>query len=199
MRAGLWETYDGMARESPAARSTDTTVENNAPIPVVTPTAIEQRQKSHPGTQHSNMGGWQSGWDMDRWGGAPAIKLLAVGRNLANRFTTDRQGRPGSGPHPGYFAVTWVANMWANINRSGHAKDFHSHPGAYWSGVYYVDDGGIEADASLGGELEFMDLRGPQPAMAAPHLAFAMPCGLSAGATRGCRPRPGGWCCSRPG
>ena len=51
---------------------------------------IEQREKSHPTTQHSNQGGWQSSWDMDRWGGAPAIKLLAIGRNLANRMTTDR-------------------------------------------------------------------------------------------------------------
>jgi hypothetical protein len=54
---------------------------------------IEQRQKSHPSTQHSNLGGWQSSWDMDRWGGTAAIRLLAIGRNLANRFTTDRQGR----------------------------------------------------------------------------------------------------------
>src|SRR5438876_8344340 len=54
---------------------------------------IEQRQKSHPSTQHSNLGGWQSSWDMDRWGGTAAIRLLAIGGNLANRFTTDRQGR----------------------------------------------------------------------------------------------------------
>ena len=32
---------------------------------------------------------------MDRWGGAAAIKLLAIGRNLANRYTTDREGKPG--------------------------------------------------------------------------------------------------------
>jgi hypothetical protein len=152
---------------------------------------IEQREKSHPSTQHSNLGGWQSSWDMDRWGGAPAIKLLAIARNLANRVTTDRKGNPGTGPHPGYFAVTWVANMWANINRSGHANEFHSHPGAYWSGVYYVDDGGIAGDASLGGELEFMDPRGPLPAMFAPHLSVAMAGGLSAGATERVPPKPG--------
>ena len=57
---------------------------------------IAERHKSHPGTQHSNLGGWQSTWDMDRWGGAPAIKLLAIGRNLANRWTTDRQGKPAA-------------------------------------------------------------------------------------------------------
>ncbi len=153
--------------------------------------AIEQREKSHPTTQKSNIGGWQSSWDMDRWGGAPAIKLLAVGRNLANRVTTDREGNPVNGPHPGFFAVTWIANMWANVNRSGHGNEYHSHPGAYWSGVYYVDDGGIAADPSLGGELEFMDPRGPAPAMNAPHLAYAMPGGLSAGATERVRPRAG--------
>ena len=152
---------------------------------------IEQREKSHPTTQKSNIGGWQSSWDMDRWGGAPAIKLLAVGRNLANRVTTDREGKPVNGPHPGFFAVTWLANIWANINRSGHGNEYHSHPGAYWSGVYYVDDGGIAADPSLGGELEFMDPRGPAPAMNAPHLAYAMPGGLSAGATERVRPRAG--------
>ena len=152
---------------------------------------IEQREKSHPSTQHSNLGGWQSSWDMDRWGGVPAIKLLAIGRNLANSVTVDRKGNVGSGPYPGYFAVTWGANMWANINRSGHGNEFHSHPGAYWSGVYYVDDGGIAADASLGGELEFMDPRGPLPAMNAPHLGCAMAGGLSAGATERVQPKAG--------
>lgn len=153
--------------------------------------AILQREKTHPSTHHSNVGGWQSSWDMDRWGGAAAIRLLAIGRNVANRVTTDRQGRTGGGPHPGYFAVTWTANMWANVNRSGHGNEFHSHPGACWSGVYYVDDGGIAAHPSLGGELEFMDPRGALPAMNAPHLAFAMPGGLAAGATERVPPRAG--------
>lgn len=144
---------------------------------------IAGRQKAHPGTQHSNLGGWQSTWDMDRWGGASAIKLLAIGRNLANRYTTNREGNP--------VAITWRANMWANVNKSGHGNEFHSHPGAFWSGVYYVDDGGIDADPSLGGELEFMDPRGPLPAMNAPHLGYAMPGGLTGGATERIRPKAG--------
>ncbi|HEY6980384.1 2OG-Fe(II) oxygenase family protein [Reyranella sp.] len=145
-------------------------------------TAIVERQKAHSGTQHSNLGGWQSSWDMERWGGAPAIKLLAFGRNTANRVTTDREGKP--------VAIVWRANMWANVNRSGHANEFHSHPGSFWSGVYYVDDGGIADDPSLGGELEFMDPRGPGPAMYAPQLAFGA-AGLSVGANEMVRPRAG--------
>lgn len=143
---------------------------------------ILAREKSHPGTEHSNLGGWQSEWDMDRWGGAPAIKLLAVARNTASRITTDRAGNA--------VLVTWKANMWANINRTGHGNEFHSHPGSFWSAVYYVDDGGIEGDPKLGGELEFMDPRGPGPAMYAPHLAFGS-AGLSVGANETIRPRTG--------
>jgi uncharacterized protein (TIGR02466 family) len=145
--------------------------------------AIARQQKAHPGTQHSNLGGWQSDWDMDKWGGAGAIKLLAFARNTANRVTANRQGQPVS--------VSWRANMWANVNRTGHGNEFHSHPGSFWSGVYYVDDGGIGADPSLGGELEFMDPRGPGPAMYAPQLAFNMPGGLSVGANETVRPKTG--------
>jgi uncharacterized protein (TIGR02466 family) len=81
--------------------------------------------------------------------------------------------------------------MWANVNRSGHGNEFHSHPGGYWSGVYYVDDGGIADDPSLGGELEFMDPRGPMAAIYAPHLAVAMPGGLKAGANEPLIPKAG--------
>ena len=152
---------------------------------------IEEREKSNASTQHSNEGGWQSSWDMDRWGGAPALKLLAIGRNTANKMTTDRKGTAGSGPHPGYFAVTWRANMWANINRSGDANLMHSHPGSFWSAVYYVDDGGVFENPTLGGALEFMDPRGPAPAMYAPHLAFALPGGLSVGTNQTIVPKAG--------
>ena len=150
---------------------------------------IQQREQSHPSTLKSNMGGWQSSWDMDRWGGAAAVKLLALARNLANQVTTKPDGGGGEGPYPGHFAVTWIGNMWANINRTGHANDFHSHPGAYWSGVYYVDDGGIAANPALGGELEFLDPRGPVPLMNAPHLRMSG--SLSAGATEKVVPTAG--------
>ncbi len=143
---------------------------------------IGQRHKTHPGTQDATPGYWRSDRDMDRWGGAPAIKLLAIARNTATRATTDRQGQP--------VTLTWRATMWASVDRTGHGGEFHSHPGSFWSGVYYVDDGGIDADPTLGGELEFMDPRGPGPAMYAPQLAFGS-AGLSAGANETIRPRAG--------
>jgi uncharacterized protein (TIGR02466 family) len=144
---------------------------------------ITEREKAVPGTQHSNLGGYQSSWDMNQWGGAAALRLLDAGRDVANRLTTDRTGQP--------VRVQWKANMWANVNRAGHGNEFHTHPGSFWSAVYYVDDGGIAADPALGGELEFMDPRGAAPAMYAPNLAFATPGGLSSGACESMSPRAG--------
>ena len=117
---------------------------NAALIPVLAKREAEQENEPH-----STLGGWQSTWDLDKWAGVPAIKLLAVARNIANRSTSDREGNA--------VTIAWKANIWANINRGGHGNEFHSHPGSYWSGVYYVDDGGIPADPSLGGELEYVD------------------------------------------
>lgn len=90
---------------------------------------IEQRGKTHPGTQHSDVAGWQSTRNIDRWGGLTALNPLALGRNVANRVTTEREGTADQGPHPGYFAVTWRGDMWANTNRSGHGNEFHWYRG----------------------------------------------------------------------
>lgn len=141
------------------------------------------REKSQPSKSHSTTGGWQSTWDVDKWAGLGAMQILATARSVASRATTDRTGKPVS--------PVWKSNMWANINRSGHGNEFHCHPGSFWSGVYYVDDGGIAADPSLGGELEFMDPRAPGVAMYAPELAFALPGGLSVGANEIIAPRAG--------
>ena len=144
---------------------------------------ILERMKTHPSTQHSNVGGWQSTWDFTEWSGEAGKHLLGAAMSLASQLTCDRAGQPAK--------VTWKHNAWANVNQAGHGNEFHTHPGSYWSGTYYVDDGGIGADDSLGGEFEFQDPRGVGPAMYAPHLAFRMPGGQSVGASETVRPRTG--------
>jgi len=144
---------------------------------------ILERERTVAGTQHSNLGGWQSPWDFVDWGGAAGSRVIEAAKALATKLTADRQGRA--------VRVAWKVNAWANVNRSGHANEFHTHPGAYWSASYYVDDGGINADPSLGGGFEIQDPRGVAPAMYAPLLAFSTPGGLSAGASELVRPRPG--------
>ena len=79
----------------------------------------------------------------------------------------------------------------ANVNGPGHGNEFHTHPGSFWSGTYYVDDGGIGEDPSLGGEFEIQDPRGIAPAMYAPLLAFNVPGGLAAGSSETISPKAG--------
>ncbi|MES1955947.1 TIGR02466 family protein [Salinisphaera hydrothermalis] len=112
----------------------------------------------------SNLGGWHSGRPVSEWAGPRMEEVLAAARQMANRLTMDRSGQS--------VRIDWSARAWANINEYGHANEFHYHPGVYWSGTYYVDDGGRASDASLGGEFEIMDPRGPGVAMYAPSLVF---------------------------
>lgn len=144
---------------------------------------ILTRMESHPTTRHSNLGGWQSSWDFADWGGPAGKAALEQAQDLASRLTCDRQGRP--------IRPAWRLNAWANVNGPGHGNEFHTHPGCFWSGTYYVDDGGAGADPALGGEFEFQDPRGVAPAMYAPHLAFSVPGGLACGASETLRPRSG--------
>jgi len=144
---------------------------------------ILERAETDPGTQHSNLGGWQSSWDMETWGGAPLKKVLAAARSLAESMTVSREGKPAN--------VKWKMNCWANVNRRGEGNEFHTHPGAFWSGCYYVDDGGIGEDPSLGGAFEVQDPRGVAPAMYAPMLTFPGPGGASLGASYTLHPHSG--------
>jgi uncharacterized protein (TIGR02466 family) len=144
---------------------------------------ILEREVSHPGTQHSNLGGWQSTWDLNEWGGQPIEALLDTAVKLASRLTVDRQGQA--------VKLSWKINCWANVNRSGHGNEFHTHPGAFWSGTYYVDDGGIGQDPSLGGEFEVQDPRGIAPAMYAPMLTIAGRASASLGVSELVHPHTG--------
>lgn len=144
---------------------------------------IMARADAEPSVEHSNIGGWQSSWDLTDWGGEAAQHVIDAATGLANQLTADREGNQ--------VDIKWRINSWANVNRSGHANEFHTHPGAYWSGTYYVDDGGVHDDPSLGGEFEIQDPRGVAPAMYAPLLVFNMAGGQSTGASELVRPKAG--------
>ena len=144
---------------------------------------ILERKTTHPSTHHSNLGGWQSTWDFAEWGGSAASELLRAVEAIATRLTADREGRP--------VRPAWKINAWANVNRKGHGNEFHTHPGSFWSGTYYVDDGGISREPNFGGEFEFQDPRGIAPAMYAPNLCIAVPGGEAMGVSETLRPRAG--------
>ena len=144
---------------------------------------LAQEEANPSSIERSNRGGWQSSWDMHEWGGEPMQRLLAYARALVDDATVDRTGQ--------HKKISWRINCWANVNRSGHSNQFHTHPGALWSVSYYVDDGGIGADPSLGGEFEILDPRGVAPVMYAPQFTFPGPDGESMGESRRLTPKAG--------
>lgn len=144
---------------------------------------ILARERTSESVERSNRGGWQSSWDMHEWGGEPIRKVLAYARAIVDDATVDRTGK--------HHKISWRINCWANVNRSGHGNQFHTHPGALWSASYYVDDGGVDADRSLGGEFEILDPRGVAPVMYAPQLTFPGPDYVALGESQRLTPRAG--------
>ncbi|HEX8644810.1 MAG TPA: TIGR02466 family protein [Allosphingosinicella sp.] len=131
--------------------------------------AILKRREESEGISISNVGGWHSDTQMLDWGGEAARSLSRRIIAAADRFTADIRG----GDVPRH---KWAAEMWANVSPPGASNRHHCHPGAYWSAVYYVDDGyDGSPDRALGGELVLFDPRMPTVRMAAPDLRFRRP------------------------
>ncbi|WAH56514.1 2OG-Fe(II) oxygenase family protein [Pseudomonas silvicola] len=148
---------------------------------------ILARSESHPGTQRSNLGGWQSEDNFADWAGEAGAQLIAFAQELANQLSAV------SSPEHGLIEahLTWNYSAWANINRKGHANSLHGHPGSFWSGVYWVDDGGRHDDPDVGGELEFVDPRGITPMLLNPALRMRIEGCLGAGSVATQTPRSG--------
>ena len=130
---------------------------------------ILDRQAADEGVSISNVGGWHSDVEMMRWGGEPAMRLLERVIAAVDQFTVDirSEGKP---------RFKWFPEMWANVSPPGASNQYHTHPGAFWSAVYYVDDGYAgSTDDSLGGELVLLDPRMPMIRMNTPDLRFRRP------------------------
>jgi hypothetical protein len=128
--------------------------------------------------------GWRSDMDLAAWGGEPVQTLFRVARDLADGLTTTRAG--------GRVHLEWKLEACACSRQKGEYREFSARPGAYWSGVYYVDDGYAKSDdEALGGECELADPRGALPAMVAPQFGYRIPGGLTAGQTEIIRPQTG--------
>lgn len=127
----------------------------------------ERMQQGNPGSR-SNVGGWQSDTGMLQWGGEPAKELGVQILHVLGRFTTDRGQAEGQASR-----FEWSAEMWANVNAKGGFHEPHTHPGALWSAVYFVDNG-LQGEESpdLAGKLVLQDPRDPLPVMYKPDLRF---------------------------
>ena len=153
--------------------------ERNAELSAI----ILKKRETTPSVQASNAGGWHSDREIAVWGGPQVAFILDLAKEMANRLTADRNGKS--------VQPKWSVMAWANVNGPGDGNICHYHPGAFWSGTYYVADGGCATDPSLGGEFEMLDPRGAGPGMYAPSLKFMGEDGQSVGAAETIRPRPG--------
>jgi uncharacterized protein (TIGR02466 family) len=133
---------------------------------------ILQRETQSQGDTYSNVGGWQSTKDLLQWGGPGVQRIVDAARSIAAEITGDSRGEKRN--------VNWRVNVWANVNREGNYNEIHYHPAAYWSGVYYVQDGNVAKEGSLDGCLVFHDPRGAAPAMYAPNVKYTIP-GMQSG------------------
>lgn len=144
---------------------------------------LPRAQEEH-GRRHSNLGGWQSEADFHTLPLPAAQALLRAVTDVVNSATA-LQTPNGLAE----AALEWRVNSWVNVNPPGASNALHGHPGAYWSAVYYVDDGGAGPDD--GGQLFFQDPRGVLPAMHDPLLRFRIEGCLTAGYIESIRPVPG--------
>ncbi len=124
-----------------------------------------EKEKSMPAAHITNVGGWQSDTKLLEWGGEPVKKIVGALKEVIKQVTMDL--------HNPKFELTtnWKIYGWANINRKGNLNVVHTHPGSYWSAIYYVQTDG---EAAVDGELELRDPRGTLPITYCPQLRIRM-------------------------
>jgi len=122
---------------------------------------ILERERKAGGRQVSNRGGWQSDGNIFDWR-MPELSVLSQAIEVG--FHSLR--RTLAPDHAGLATASLRLDGWANVNRDGHYNRSHSHAGAHWSGVYYVDAGAPDPSVPDNGTLELIDPR---------HLGGAVP------------------------
>lgn len=107
------------------------------------------------GAAKSNRGGWHSEGNIFDHDAAPIRRLYEV----VTEALEDANRAIGSKADPGKLRLKLFG--WMNANPTGAFNAPHTHPGAHWSGVYYVAQPEVETGNS--GMIEFIDARSDLP------------------------------------
>lgn len=110
---------------------------------------------SSPGVDKSNRLGWHSAGNLFDEDAASIVSL----RETAEAAVLDATRRIKAKTDPATLHLKLFA--WMNANPSGGFNAPHTHPGAHWSGVYYVSQPEVETGNS--GMIEFLDPRSDLP------------------------------------
>ncbi len=105
--------------------------------------SILDHARHHPGTAQTNIGGWHSPTGTLEFCGPAGQRLLRHMHAMVEEATLRLYAEYERPPEP----LSWILSAWANVNQRGDYNNMHTHPGATWSGVYYVDHGETTPDA----------------------------------------------------
>lgn len=112
-------------------------------------------RESDSGSSKSNRGGWHSSGNLFEQT-TPCIETL---RNAATEAVLQATRQIAAKVDPETLQLKLFG--WMNANPSGGFNAPHTHPGAHWSGVYYVSQPAVESGNS--GMIEFLDPRTDLP------------------------------------
>lgn len=116
---------------------------------------IHQRAEQDKGLRRSNVGGWHSDLDLFAWPSRHIGRLEHRIRETVKRLFETFASRSD---HP--ISQDYRLEGWANILRYGEYHSLHSHPNAFWSGVYYLNGNPQpQQDHPFSGKLELIDPR----------------------------------------
>lgn len=107
------------------------------------------------GVSKSNRGGWHSPGNLFE-NESPCIQRL---KSEAENAVLAATKKIGAKVDPTTLGLKLFA--WMNVAKPGGYNAPHTHPGAHWSGVYYVAQPVVDSGSS--GKIEFMDPRTDLP------------------------------------
>ena len=116
---------------------------------------MQKARVASDGAQKSNRGGWHSEgnlFDSD-------VDVIAALKDRA--LDAIRMAHTKIGAKTDFDALNLKISGWINANPKGGFNAPHSHPGAHWSGVYYVAQPSVDTGTS--GMIEFIDPRTDLP------------------------------------
>lgn len=116
---------------------------------------ILKKMERSPGVTRTNQGGgWHSDTDLQTWP-EPCVadlnrRVLQIAREMVRRAIANPATQHLEG---------WRIEAWANVNGFGASNRSHDHVGGgnMWSGIFYVDTGGADSGANMGGLTRFED------------------------------------------
>jgi uncharacterized protein (TIGR02466 family) len=114
---------------------------------------LKSQESLDEGVVCSNVGGWHSNAELLKSDTSEILELrnriVTMARDIiAQTCVVERDS-----------SANFSVDGWGNISRVGHYNSVHTHPGALWSGVYYVQAFEPSNDNPSNGKLEILDPR----------------------------------------